>query len=380
MVFKLITLLVMALLVSSCTSGSEPAPATSAPVAPAKSKAEWETKWDEVTVQGRSEKNVTVYGRWTPEVRTPMTEIMERKYGIQLDWLMFDGTASLVAKAQAEQGSGVFNADLFTAGNLYAFKGVLPFRPIRPLLILPEVVDPKAWRGGQLPFTDKEGIEFQIVSMVQYAIAYNTDLVKKGDLTNYKDLLKPQYRGKIVAHDPSIPGASNAFFTNLYDLVGEKEAIDFLNKLVKDQGASVTRQYRENVENLAKGKYAVLLGPATDLIAQFMKVGAPVDFAITSERAYTIASSGSLALPSRSPHPNATTVFVNWLLTKEGQSIFATNMANPSTRLDASTEGINPLIVPDPKAKYYNTVSEDGYAHRDVITPLLTKAMRDLSK
>ena len=39
-----------------------------------------------------------------------------------------------------------------------------------------------------------------------------------------------------------------------------------------------------------------------------------------------------------SPHPNATKVFVNWLLSKEGQEIYGKAMGQATRRLDVETK------------------------------------------
>ena len=58
------------------------------------------------------------------------------------------------------------------------------------------------------------------------------------------------------------------------------------------------------------------------------------------------------------PHPNATTVFVNWLLSKEGQTLFIKGFGNPSARADVTGEGLNPLLFPQPGEKIYPETEE----------------------
>ena len=50
-------------------------------------------------------------------------------------------------------------------------------------------------------------------------------------------------------------------------------------------------------------------------------------------------------------HPNATKLFINWLLTKEGQTVLAQSYGNPSMRLDVPTEGINQVFLKQPGEK-----------------------------
>jgi ABC-type glycerol-3-phosphate transport system substrate-binding protein len=48
--------------------------------------------------------------------------------------------------------------------------------------------------------------------------------------------------------------------------------------------------------------------------------------------------SGTLAIVKNPPHPNATKVFVNWLLGKEGQEIYSRVLLHGTRRLDVDTK------------------------------------------
>ncbi len=61
-----------------------------------------------------------------------------------------------------------------------------------------------------------------------------------------------------------------------------------------------------------------------------------------------------MALAIDPPHPNATTIFVNWLLSKEGQTLFSVKgEASPSFRIDVPTEGIPQILLLQPGEKYW---------------------------
>lgn len=53
---------------------------------------------------------------------------------------------------------------------------------------------------------------------------------------------------------------------------------------------------------------------------------------------YAGTGSGNLALLKNPGHPNATKVFVNWFLSKEGQSAFLRALGQPTRRLDVDTQ------------------------------------------
>ncbi len=357
---SIITTLVVLLLVGCGQPGpSSPAPeAKASPRSGAPTGEAWEQKWAATVLEAKKEGVVSIYSLWTPETKNALTTAFKTKYGIDLEFTAFSRGADLAAKSEAEARAGLYLADAFGPGNttlLLNMKPVGLLTSIKPLLILPEVLDPKVWLGGNIPFVDKDATALSMVGSVMRGVVYNTTMVKDGEITSYKDLLKPQYKGKIVLNDPSIAGGGSTLFFHLgNNLWGEEESVNFLKKLIKDQEVMVQRDNRLHIEWIARGKYAIGVAPLREIVFQFASVGAPIKFAdsVKEENRLTV-STGTLGISSKTPHPKAAIVFANWLLTREGQSIFAPSFGSPSTRMDASTEGIDPLAIPARGEKYY---------------------------
>ncbi len=315
-----------------------------------------QAEWDRVVAEARKEGVVRVYTLWTVEAREALNKGFKDKYGISVEFSPFSRGSDFLAKVQAEQRAGMYEADVFGAGATSLITTMKPpglLGNIEPMLLLPEVKDAKAWRDGVFPFLDEGKTTIAMIGMILPTIIYNKDLIKEGEITSVKDLLKSQYNGKITMNDPSVPGSGNAVLALLADWAwNREEALEFFRQLMK-QGLDIQRDNRMNVEIVARGKFALGLGPHTESLAHFLSAGAPLGIANIKEPPNGTASSGGLAVPTQSPHPNAAKVFVNWLLTKEGQSIFARSYGNPSRRIDASTEGINPIFIPQPGQKVY---------------------------
>ncbi len=374
----------IALVLASCgqtaapspTAGPKAGPATSLP-----SKAAWEERWDRVLGEARKEGSVVIYGTWSPDTRTSLTSAFKDKYGINLEFSGFGNGAAIAAKVQAEKNAGLLYADVIGDGpgtTMVLMKPQGLLGSLKPLLLLPEVLDPNAWRPGQLPFYDKDGTSVVMVSAVNRAVVYNTTLVREGELTSYRDLLKPQYKGKIISTDPSVSG--NAVIAHLgYNLWGEADAAEFFRRLVKEQQAVITRDNRLHIESVARGKYAIGFAPSGTLIAGFLASGAPIKLALCEEDNRVTQGSGTVAVLANLAHPNATTVFVNWLLTKEGQTVYSRIEGRPSTRLDVSTEGMDPLFVPVAGKKYY-TEQEGWLEARNKWMGITRKIMEEASK
>lgn len=76
--------------------------------------------------------------------------------------------------------------------------------------------------------------------------------------------------------------------------------------------------------------------------------------------AYLTPGFGSAMYFNRAAHPSAAKVFLNWLLTKEGQTIFCKGMGYVSRRVDVSSDHVLPYWVPKTGVKYW-----PGYYEED---------------
>lgn len=56
---------------------------------------------------------------------------------------------------------------------------------------------------------------------------------------------------------------------------------------------------------------------------------------------------------------NAAILFTNWLLTKEGQTVYGQSYNRPSNRVDVPIEGFPANSVVQPDVKYVNSDTED---------------------
>ena len=355
--------LTLALLVISNVPASDAAPAPARTTKVAKQKpAGWEQKWATVLAAAKKEGQVTVYSQWGPETRNLLIKGFRDKYGIDVEWLSVSRGPEITAKVAKERSAGINSADFFGTGlttTLVTMKPQGLLGKIEPLLILPEVTDPKAWRIGKLPIVDKEGMGFGMIATTQRYILINTDLVKKGEITSYKDLLKPQFKGKLTLNDPTVTGPGNAMFGHFaQDLWGEAGTVQFLKDLLIKQEAVITRDNRQQVEWVARGKYAIAIAPLVEVTQDFLKQGAPLALLAAKEGVAIISGAGAFGIPPVMAHPNATTVFVNWLLSKEGQTLFIKGFGNPSARADVAGEGLNPLLFPQPGEKIYPETEE----------------------
>jgi ABC-type Fe3+ transport system substrate-binding protein len=223
---------------------------------------------------------------------------------------------------------------------------------IEPMLILPEVRDPKVWFGGKLGY-DKAGTAVRFINHALPPLIYNTDQVKPNAIQSYLDLQKPEWKKKVLMHDPSILGAGANGISYLATLWGFNKAKEYLSNLLKAQEAGVTRNYQQQVEWVGQGKYAAGLWPNPGQVARYIKAGTPIAVTHLKEGAVASPAFGCLGVAAKPAHPNATAVFVNWFLSREGQTLAVKSYELPSARLDVSPAGILKEFVIAPEQKVF---------------------------
>lgn len=339
-------------------------------------------KWTITLAEAKKEGKVALYALWTSDVRQALTTAFKDKYGIDLEYSPFSRGADLLAKVRAEKRAGLRVADVFGAGNPSLVTSMKPegvLGTIQPLLILPEVTAPAGWQNARLPYADNDGKALSLIAVVQRSIVYNTGIVKDGEITGFKDLLKPQYKGAINFNDPSVTGTGNAVLTHLgNNLWSEAEARDWFTRLVKEQGLVIERDQRIQMEGVVRGKYAVGLAPQQANLAEFLALGAPIKLAIIDDDNRVTAGAGALGVADQLAHPNAAAVFVNWLLSKDGMTVLSKSFGNPTTRVDVPTAGIDPLFVPV-KGKNYLGETEEVLSARVKWLDIAKKIMDETS-
>ncbi|MBI2935176.1 MAG: extracellular solute-binding protein [Chloroflexi bacterium] len=334
------------------TAETKPAAAPAGPV-----KAEWESKWDRALAGARAEGKVMLYSQTSGTLRADMVKAFKEKHGIDLEITSGRGE-ELIAKAEAERRAGLYLADVLVqgAGPDFEFRDRGFLDPIEPALILPEVIDPKAWMGGGLHYADKE--RKKMIYFFLHAgstIIINTNLVKPEEIRSYRDLLDPRWKGKIVMDNPTVTGAGGAFFAlSIMELMG----IEFANGLVK-QEVRIIGDQRQLVEWVARGSYPIGLAPRPQVYQEFRAAGAPLKFIIPAEGTYATGGFGAVSLINRAPHPNAAVVFINWLLTKEGQTVMVKGAGDQSRRIDVTTEYIDEDRRIKPGVNYLDQDNED---------------------
>jgi iron(III) transport system substrate-binding protein len=193
--------------------------------------------------------------------------------------------------------------------------------------------------------------------------------VNSKSFSSYKDLLDARWKKKIVVHDPRIAGPGQATFTFFY--LHPELGVQFIRALAQ-QEPMVLRDFRQEADAVGQGRYPVLIGGNEATIEELIKQG--VQLAIVEPRQLKEGSEispgvGALSLFNRHPHPNAAKLYINWLLSKEGQVDFSRATGYVSGRLDVPSDHVAPWRVPI--AGSVKTYTREAMTAREPLSALL---------
>ena len=158
-------------------------------------------------------------------------------------------------------------------------------------------------------------------------VVYNTTLMPHPPAT-IQGLLTPQWTGKLATP----PNASGFDVLSATDFWGQAKALDAVRKLVSLQAGLVRCG---DDDRIASGEYAAFVEDCSSQGPRILKEkGAPVNFYIPSDGAQIRYY--YLAIPKNTPHPNAAVLFVLYMLSQPGQSLFYDAMRMDNDMLPGS--------------------------------------------
>ena len=140
-------------------------------------------------------------------------------------------------------------------------------------------------------------------------MGFNSRQVKRADAPKtYDDLLNPRWKNVMGIDNTKIE-----WFAMLSKLKGRA----YMEKLAA-QNAQVMAGNTNLLNLLAAGEFAIMPGVYEYSVDNMKAKGAPVDWiGLEPVITYTVAAS----LPSQPAHPFAAKLFIEWLLSKEGQEV-----------------------------------------------------------
>jgi iron(III) transport system substrate-binding protein len=315
----------------------------------------WEKEWNETLAAAKKEGKVAIAGSPDPVMRDGIIPKFTSRFGIQVEFI--GGRAvQYIEKIKTERSAGIYSVDIFMTGVNSTVNTLYPEKlidPLRPLMILPEVVDPAKWKAGKLWFMDPEDkFILRVFNSVNGLFFYNADHVKAEEVRSAKDLLNPKWHGKISTDDPMVSGTGAATAAMLYTQLGA----EFVKRLYIDQKPVFSRERRQYTDWLARGTYPICLNCREDDVKPLRKEGFKLVevFELADLRPQVNGSPWLLTVANKPAHPNAARVFVNWIASKEGLEIYSRGYGSVPLRTDIEDSFLERGSIPRAGVKYFD--------------------------
>ncbi len=332
------------------------------PVGAAETKAPWQREWEKILDGGKREGEVRLWGE--QEITHPdILAAFNKDYPFIKAITVSGRVGDLMPRIIAERRAGKFLADIYSGGlggrSFYDFHKAGVLDPLKPTLLLPEVVDASKWLNGEHSYADSEK---QFVFMYEGSVAgnglhYNTGLVDPKEFKSYWDLLSPKWKGKILLFER--PGVGSPSVVRFY--YHAQLGADFIKRLFGEMDVTVSQDRRQSSDWLASGKFPICIDCGdTDRAKQ---QGLPVDefpHVNLKEASFEVSTSGNsgIALINNAPNPNAAKVFINWFLSRAGQTTWQAVMnskvqePSDSMRVDITKDKVNAPAKREEGKKY----------------------------
>jgi ABC-type Fe3+ transport system substrate-binding protein len=335
---------------------------------PASGAENWQAQWNALIVAARAEGTFSVVTTSGAAYKNFLDEFQAVFPGVEPQYNVVPTFAQWNPKILAERQAGVYNWDLvnhaasevLAPGTVGAASGAAAggarggLDPVKPLIFRPDVLNDDSWVDGSfdagwLDIAKEYGYGFT-ANVGGDLLWANGDLVSEGEINSFQDLLNPKWQGKIELQDPRVSGWSYTFLTSLRLNQGND---DMMRQLLVDQKPIIATDPRQTTERLIRGVVAVASGPSAESLLPFKQQGLTDKLRLLRlpEVQFKQVSTGFWYI-NRAPHPNATKLFVNWTLTREGQQAYVKHVLTNSRRKDVDPGDPNTVLVP---GKTYKT-------------------------
>ena len=261
-------------------------------------------------------------------------DAFSKEFGIKVTQTS-GNTSELNSRILAERSQGIHSVDVAILGDTghTNFLKAKAYTPILDDSVIPDFKDRSDWSTPTIPFlaadTDQKYVTDYLVRVDPNLTRtyYNTDKVPDSDLAQLDSMqdfaTNPKWKGKIVIPDVG-DGAGDGGLTGLQytwmNLGATWFNALFANNTPVVVGPSQTRQI---VDGLSQGKWWVCLfcDEISADAATAQKDGLPIsELNKTLKEGPATDTTGHMAVFDGAPHPNAAKLFINWMLTKEGQT------------------------------------------------------------
>lgn len=295
----------------------------------------------------RKEGTVALYTSLNLKDSVPITKAFEKKYpGVKVS-IWRASSEKVVQRALTEARAGRFTPDVFETNGpemeiFYREKLLDPYYS-PAFKDLPPEAFPKHrhWIADRFNF---------------FVLGYNTNLVKTDEVPNsYADLLDPRWAGKV-----GLEASDVDWFGSVVKGMGEEKGVAYFRKL-----AGTRPQLRTGhtliAELLASGEIPLAATVYNHNVERLTKRGAPVKWKPLQP---AFGRPNGIGVAKHAPHPHAGLLFVDFMLSRDGQTLIQKRNRVPSSNAVDSPlnkftyQMIDPATVLDESEKWEKLWSE----------------------
>jgi iron(III) transport system substrate-binding protein len=294
----------------------------------------------------KKEKQVTVYTSLNLKDSVPITQAFEKKYGVKVE-LWRSSSEKVLQRAVTEARAGRFAVDAFELNGpeleaMYR-EGLLDEFYSPEFRNLPPAAFPKHRHYAADRFNF-------------FTIAYNTNLVKPNEVPNsYEDLADPRWTGRI-----GIEASDTDWFGSIVKHMGEQKGLALFRKIAQ-QKPQMRTGHTLIAELVASGEIPLAATIYNHNAERLLVNGAPIRWKALNP---TFGRPNGVAVAKRAQRPHAALLFVDFMLSHEGQTLIKQrNRVPASTKVDSNLndfpfEMIDPVLVLDEAEKWEKIWSE----------------------
>lgn len=250
-----------------------------------------------------------------------------------------------------EHRAGKHLADVFTAGETITY-------PLVKAGVVGRYLSPQRQAFG--PETkDREGY-WTAYFAYRWVFGYNSTLISREKLPkSYFDLLDPFWKGKLaIDTDP------HSWMVGIIKAYGKEKAVDYFKALAR-QGLHLRKGRTLRAQLMAAGEFPASVEQEVSKLVQMKRQQAPLDYRYLENTPSTLTPA---ALARFTSHPHAAALYIDFLLSEEGQKLLAELAYVPART------GVRPkdseLAERDRQAKLVLLNTESTFAWKDEVFEL----------
>ena len=254
--------------------------------------------------RAKQEGVVVLYTSLAPTESQPLAQAFEKKYRVKVElWRALSDKVvqRAVTEAQAKRhGVDVLETNGPEMEMMAREKLLAPFRSTYIADLPPAAIPPhRLWLPDRMNY---------------FVVAFNTDKVKREELPrSYEGFVDPKWQGRL-----GIEATDQEWMATLIKQWGQAKGEAFFNKLAAMK-PDVRKGHVLLAELVAAGEIHVGLTMYSSNAETLKRKGAPIDWVPVEP---VVARPQGIAVAKNAPHPHAASLFVDFVLSPEGQALF----------------------------------------------------------